>query len=112
MAQKISETCLDPDPLDIYIPLHQFLDLHAQHMTIATVIFKLVGFSIFFLNLLLYVIFSLSSCCAQFLLLCMKGVSCTCMPLTSTLTLHPPFEKSGYGLVTVVLMNPIASGNG
>ena len=35
--------------------------------------------------------------CAQFLFLCMKEGSCTCMPLTSMLTLHPPFEKSGYG---------------
>ena len=65
-------------------------------MTIATVIFELVGVSIHFdLVTLLYLIFS----CAQFLLLCMKGGSCTSMPLTSTLTLHPPFEKFGYGPV-------------
>ena len=36
------------------------------------------------------------------MLLCMKGGSCTCAPLTSTLTLHPPFKKSGYGPVDTV----------
>ena len=36
--------------------------------------------------------------CTVFVL-CMKGGICTCMPLTSTPTLHPPFEMSGYGPV-------------
>ena len=31
----------------------------------------------------------------------MKGGSCTYVPLTSTLTLHHPFEKSGYGPATL-----------
>ena len=57
---------------------------------------KLVGVSIHFKFVtLLHLIFSLSSL-HGFLLLCMKGGSCACMPLTSMLTLHPPFEKSGY----------------
>ena len=39
--------------------------------------------------------------CTVFVL-CMKGGICTCMPLTSTPTLHPPFEKSGYGPAIVI----------
>ena len=56
------------------------------------VIFELVGASYSIHVTLVYLIFSL-----WFMLLRMKGGSCACTPFTSMLTLHPPFEKSGYG---------------
>ena len=63
------------------------------------VIFKLVGISIHFeFVTLLYQILSLNSLHGLYASLHARArPSCTCTPLTSTLTLHPPFEKSGYG---------------
>ena len=50
------------------------------------------------LGLLLYTLSNIFTkfFCTVFVL-CLKGSICTCMPLTSTRTLHPSFEKSGYG---------------
>ena len=70
-----------PRPPRYICPVPPFLNFHTcpcENTWFATVIFELMGIT-------------------WFMLLCMKGGSCTCTPLTSTLTLHPPFEKSGYG---------------
>ena len=93
---------MPPDPLDIipYAPcINSWICKNASVKNIRLTSnsdFQLVGVSIHFEFVTLpYLIFHYKFLCTVFVL-CMKRGSCICMPLTRTLTLHPPFEKSGY----------------